>query len=144
MNTWDNTGVKSEAVASPSDFEVFLEWLEEWRAEVITSWELWQLLPGEVLAKLLGFLMLALFPNVSEHDPPSTAPNRDLHLICSRHTIDQWIRILSRHPKLPHLRHGMDHRRSRRNLRYCSTHFQPSPTTISLTFLRHLVLLLCI
>jgi FAD/FMN-containing dehydrogenase len=75
VNTWDNTGKESEAVNTPSDFEAFLEWLEEWLVEVITSWALWQLLPGDVQAKLLGFLALALFPNVTENDPPSTAPD---------------------------------------------------------------------
>jgi hypothetical protein len=74
VNTWDNTGSESEAVDSPSDFEAFLQWLEEWLVEVITSWALWQLLPGDVQAKLLGFLALALFPNVTENDPPSTVP----------------------------------------------------------------------
>lgn len=75
VNTWDNTGKESEAVNTPSDFEAFLEWLEEWLVEVITSWALWQLLPGDVQAKLLGFLTLALFPNVTENDPPSTPPD---------------------------------------------------------------------
>jgi FAD/FMN-containing dehydrogenase len=74
VNTWDNTGDESKAVESPSDFEAFLEWLEEWVVEAITSWALWQILPGEVQAKLLGFLTLALFPNIQDNEPPSSLP----------------------------------------------------------------------
>jgi len=108
VNTWDNNGDESQAVDSPSDFEALLEWLEEWLVEVITSWTLWKLIPGEVQAKLLGFLTLALFPNLSANDPPSLFTLSYLRLHCSRHAIGQRTAIPPRHPKLPYLRCGME------------------------------------
>jgi hypothetical protein len=71
VNTWDNTGDPEQATITPSDFEAFLEWLEEWLAHLLIDWPVWQAVPGEIQAKLLGFLTLLLFPNVQESDPPS-------------------------------------------------------------------------
>lgn len=71
VNTWDNTGDPEQATITPSDFEAFLEWLEEWLAHLLIDWPVWQLVPGELQAKLLGFLTLMLFPNVQKTDPPS-------------------------------------------------------------------------
>jgi hypothetical protein len=73
VNTWDNNGVKEQAIIAPSNFEAFLEWLEEWLAHLLTDWPLWQEVPGELQAMLLGFLTLMLFPNVKETDPPSNS-----------------------------------------------------------------------
>jgi hypothetical protein len=71
VNTWDNTGDPEQATITPSNFEAFLEWLEEWLAHLLVDWIVWRALPGEIQAKLLGFFTLLLFPNVKETDPPS-------------------------------------------------------------------------
>ena len=73
VNTWDNDGLKSESKTIPSDFQAFLQWLEEWIAEVIGEWTVWQAVPGELQAKLLAFLALALMPNVTDNDPSRIA-----------------------------------------------------------------------
>jgi hypothetical protein len=72
VNTWDNTGLQSQASEIPDDLQVFLQWLEEWLAETINNWVIWQALPGELQAKLLGFLTLMQLPNVTGTDPPRT------------------------------------------------------------------------
>jgi hypothetical protein len=68
VNTWNNDGLKSDARNIPDDLEAFLEWLEEWIAEEVTQWALWKLLPGEIQAKIMGFLTLLQLPNVTTDD----------------------------------------------------------------------------
>ena len=70
VNTWNNTGVKAQSSEIPSKWDTFLQWFEEWLAETINNWVIWQALPGELQAKLLGFVTLLQLPNVSESDPP--------------------------------------------------------------------------
>jgi hypothetical protein len=74
VNTWNNTGNKNDATNSPSDFESFLEWLEEWFGQLLNEWPVWQLLEGDLQAKLSGFLTLLLFPNIKKEEPPSNVP----------------------------------------------------------------------
>jgi hypothetical protein len=69
INTWNNDGDVSVAKDVPSDFETFLQWLEEWFIDVLSNWVVWQVLPGEVQAKLLGFFALIQLPNVVGDDP---------------------------------------------------------------------------
>ena len=68
INTWENNGLESLSRDIPNEFETFLEWLEEWIAEEINGWSVYQLLPGEVQAKFLGFLTLLQLPNVVGDD----------------------------------------------------------------------------
>ena len=74
VNTW-NTGKKEEAINSPSEFETFLQWLEEWFGQLLNEWPVWQLLEGDLQAKLTGFLTLLLFPNIKENEPPGNFPS---------------------------------------------------------------------
>ena len=74
VNTWNNDGLKSEARNIPDDLEAFLEWLEEWIAEEITRWTLWKLLPGEIQAKIMGFLTLLQLPNITNDEASCISP----------------------------------------------------------------------
>ena len=69
VNTWNNDGLESQSRNIPDDFEVFLEWLEAWIAQEVNDWAVFQLLPGEVQAKIFGFLTLLQLPNVKANDP---------------------------------------------------------------------------
>ena len=73
VNTWENNGNEDEATEIPSDFEAFLEWLEEWIAEEMNNWAVYQLLPGEIQAKIFGFLTLLQLPNITDIDPSRTS-----------------------------------------------------------------------
>ena len=73
VNTWENNGSEAESRNIPSDFEAFLEWLEEWIAEQLNNWAVYQLLPGEVQAKILGFFTLFQLPNITDNDPSRTS-----------------------------------------------------------------------
>jgi FAD/FMN-containing dehydrogenase len=75
VNTWENNGSEAESRNIPSDFEAFLEWLEEWIAEQLNNWAVYQLLPGEVQAKILGFFTLLQLPNITDNDPSRTSLN---------------------------------------------------------------------
>jgi len=68
VNTWKNNGDEADAKDIPDEFQVFLQWLEEWIAQTINEWALWQAMPGELQAKLLGFLTLLQLPNVTGDD----------------------------------------------------------------------------
>jgi hypothetical protein len=46
VNTWNNDGGAADAKTVPNDFQAFMEWLEEWIAQEITSSWFWRLLPG--------------------------------------------------------------------------------------------------
>jgi hypothetical protein len=72
VNTWDNDGLESLSRNIPSDFEAFLEWLEEWISEEVCNWAVFQLLPGESQAKILGFLTLLQMPNIKAGDASRT------------------------------------------------------------------------
>ena len=72
VNTWDNNGSEAEAREIPSDFEAFLEWLEEWIGEELNNWAVYQLLPGEVQAKILGFFTLLQLPNITDNERSRT------------------------------------------------------------------------
>ena len=72
VNTWNNDGSEAESRDIPSDFEAFLEWLEEWIAEELNNWPVYQLLPGEVQAKVFGFFTLLQLPNVTDNDRSRT------------------------------------------------------------------------
>jgi hypothetical protein len=69
VNTWKINGDVNESRNIPNNFEAFLEWLEEWIAEEVNNWILWKSLPGELQAKLFGFLTLSQLPNVTKEDP---------------------------------------------------------------------------
>ena len=69
-NTWQNNGFEAQSRPIPNDFEAFLEWLEEWIAQEVNDWAIYQTLPGEVQAKIFGFLTMLLLPNVTEEKPP--------------------------------------------------------------------------
>jgi hypothetical protein len=69
VNTWKNDGDEADAEDIPNDFQIFLQWLEEWIAQTINEWAVWQAMPGELQAKLLGFMTLLQLPNVEADDP---------------------------------------------------------------------------
>ena len=73
VNTWQNNGFEAQSRPIPDQFETFLEWLEEWIAEEVNNWAIYQILPGEVQAKILGFLTMLQLPNVTEGKPPCTS-----------------------------------------------------------------------
>src|SRR5208282_4331146 len=73
VNTWNNDGLEAESKTIPSDFQAFLQWLEEWIAELLSEWPVWQAVPGELQAKLLAFFALTQLPNVTDNDPSRTA-----------------------------------------------------------------------
>jgi hypothetical protein len=68
VNTWKNDGDKAVAKDLPDKFQVFLQWMEEWISETINNWVVWIALPGELQAKLLGFLTLTQLPNITGND----------------------------------------------------------------------------
>lgn len=72
VNTWDNNGVEAEAKDLPTNFQVFIQWLEGWLAQIINNWSVNQALPGELQAKLLAFFTLSQLPNVKPDDPTGT------------------------------------------------------------------------
>jgi len=76
VNTWKNDGAEKDAKDIPDPFQVFLEWLEEWLAQTINEWPVWQAMPGELQAKLLGFLTLTQLANVQPGDPTCTIPRK--------------------------------------------------------------------
>ena len=51
-----------------SDFQIFLQWIEAWLAEVVLNWSVTQALPGELQAKLFAFLSLLQLPVVKPGD----------------------------------------------------------------------------
>jgi hypothetical protein len=75
VNTWNNDGLQELSKEIPNNFETFLEWLEEWIAEEVNNWAVYQLLPGEVQAKIFGFLTLLQLPNITGDDPCCTILN---------------------------------------------------------------------
>jgi len=81
VNTWKNDGAEKDATDIPDPFQVFLEWLEEWLAQTINEWPVWQAMPGELQAKLLGFLTLTQLANVQPGDPTCTIPQDTDNLI---------------------------------------------------------------
>jgi hypothetical protein len=74
VNCWKNDGDEKDASEIPSPFMIFLEWLEEWIMEEVNNWSVWQALPGELQAKLFGFLALSTSSNVKEGQPSRTLP----------------------------------------------------------------------
>jgi hypothetical protein len=73
VTTWNNDGAAANAKNIPNDFQAFMEWLEEWIAQEITSSWFWRLLPGEYQAKLMGFFVLSQMTNVKASAPSSIA-----------------------------------------------------------------------
>jgi hypothetical protein len=72
VNTWNNDGVEAKAKIIPSNFQVFLQWLETWLAETIVNYSIYQALPGELQAKLFAFFSLSQLTNVKPDDPTRT------------------------------------------------------------------------
>ena len=74
VNAWNNDGIEAESQQIPSDFMVFIQWLEGWLAETILDWSVAQALPGELQAKLFAFISLLQIPNVQPGDPTRISP----------------------------------------------------------------------
>lgn len=72
VNTWDNNGLEAESKDIPDAFQVFLQWIQEWIGQQLNNWSVWQAMPGELQAKLLGFLTLLQLPNVTGNDKTRT------------------------------------------------------------------------
>ena len=72
VNTWQNDGFEAQSRPFPNEFESFLEWLEEWIAEEVNNWAIYQILPGEFQAKILGFLTMLQVPNITPGKPTCT------------------------------------------------------------------------
>ena len=71
VNTWKNDGLQAQATEIPNEFQIFLQWLEEWLAQQLVDWGVWQALPGDLQAKLFGFLTMSQLPNVAPDEPAS-------------------------------------------------------------------------
>lgn len=69
VNTWNNDGVESQSKSLPTDFQIFLQWVEGWLAELVLNWSVAQALPGELQAKLFAFATIVQIPNVKPGDP---------------------------------------------------------------------------
>ena len=69
VNTWTNDGVESQSKSIPTNFQVFLQWVEGWLAELVLNWSVAQALPGELQAKLFAFVTLVQIPDVKPGDP---------------------------------------------------------------------------
>jgi FAD/FMN-containing dehydrogenase len=72
VNTWNNDGAEAESKPVPTDFQITLEWIEGWLAEVILNWSVTQALPGELQAKLFAFIGSIQGANVKKDDPTRT------------------------------------------------------------------------
>lgn len=114
VNTWNNDGIQAQSRNIPNDFEAFLEWLEEWIAEEITEWTIWKLLPGDVQAKIWGFLTLLQMPNITKNDPSRITPFVQANLVTTE------------------LINGLHFRRGIQNLRVCDMEWEiPIPAQSS-------------